>query len=209
MNERAPLTKCYRPVSVLVMSMIFNKGGWVLWLDPDLTGDLHVRFAPAQDGRLEICGWHMTTEGSSNIRARRRAIDGTSTREIPFGRILAMANAPEVRDRLLELIDAQSDDVEAAEDAFLKAVAPTRVGKPAKLSGSLRLPTSPEGRRRKPDSFFEAVARAYTVAATRSEKPAVLLAEHNDLDVELVHQWVREARRRRLLDPGRRGGGRD
>ena len=55
------------------------------------------------------------------------------------------------------------------------------------------------------DDFYRRVAEAYASAAETSGRPAAVLAEENEVPAGTVHRWVREARRRGHLGPGRRG----
>jgi len=55
------------------------------------------------------------------------------------------------------------------------------------------------------DRFYKRFAATYRSAATESSKPAVILAGENDVPVETVRRWIKEARRRGHLEPGRRG----
>lgn len=63
----------------------------------------------------------------------------------------------------------------------------------------------PSGRGKKPDAFYERVAKAYQWLAAHGGKPASVLAEQNNVPVTTVHRWVKEARARGLLPPGQKG----
>lgn len=56
-----------------------------------------------------------------------------------------------------------------------------------------------------PDSFLADVAHAYSVLAKEGRKPAPVIAAEADVPVTTVHRWIKEARRRGLLAPARRG----
>ncbi|MEU4235110.1 hypothetical protein AB0F17_63490 [Nonomuraea sp. NPDC026600] len=56
-----------------------------------------------------------------------------------------------------------------------------------------------------PDTFYQEVAQAYRSAAMESQRPAAVLAEEAGVPVTTVHRWIREARRRGSLPPGRKG----
>lgn len=56
-----------------------------------------------------------------------------------------------------------------------------------------------------PDEFYEVVARAYRALAAVSPRPIVDLATANDVPPTTAQRWVKEARRREHLPPGRRG----
>lgn len=57
----------------------------------------------------------------------------------------------------------------------------------------------------KGDAFYRRVARVYTRAALRERAPAEAIARANRVPVTTIHRWVREARRRKFLPPGRPG----
>jgi hypothetical protein len=65
-------------------------------------------------------------------------------------------------------------------------------------------PEQTSGRGR-PDSFYDAVAAAYRDLARRSSRPAAELAETHGVPVTTAHRWIKEARRRGFLAPGRPG----
>lgn len=56
-----------------------------------------------------------------------------------------------------------------------------------------------------PDGFYRAVAAHYRAHAALSGKPAARMAEAAGVPVTTVHRWVREARLRGHLPPGRQG----
>jgi hypothetical protein len=56
-----------------------------------------------------------------------------------------------------------------------------------------------------PEGFYRRVAEAYRSAAAESSRPASLLAQEADVPVDTVRTWLREARRRGFLPPGRKG----
>lgn len=53
--------------------------------------------------------------------------------------------------------------------------------------------------------FYRRVADAYRSAQAGSGRPAAVLAEENNVPVNTVHRWVKEARRRSYLAPARVG----
>jgi len=68
---------------------------------------------------------------------------------------------------------------------------------------SLRLPIPTS--KRFPDAFYERLAVLYIEAAEHGDSPVADLAEANDRPYKTVAAWVREARRRGKLPPGRAG----
>lgn len=99
-------------------------------------------------------------------------------RTIPIGRIEALANA------LLH--------PHAAEQGWRDV---------ARLPDDLLLA---DGRNR-PDEFYATVASTYRHLVTASPRPVADLADANDVPRSTAHRWVKEARRRGMLPPGRPG----
>jgi hypothetical protein len=63
--------------------------------------------------------------------------------------------------------------------------------------------TRPDGS--DPDAFYEQVARAYREYAAQGHAPARDIANEAGVPVGTAHGWIREARRRGHLPPGRKG----
>lgn len=167
-------------------------GGWIT-----RTGgpgpDVYVRFRDAEDGGIEAVEVHILSD---------RAIDSADLRQLSLARL--------------------AGEYRFARGDVWKGVAPRPIGGPgldfqAVLAGEPVEP-GPAPRRsarnarldipdsvRKPDSFYEAVARAYTALVPTSRRPAHEIAEANDVPITSVHGWIKEARRRAFLPPGRKG----
>lgn len=99
-------------------------------------------------------------------------------RTIPIGRIEALANA---------LLHPQSANQEWRADARL----PDEL-----LFGSTR---------DRPDEFYATVASTYRHLVTSTARPVAELADANEVPRTTAHRWVKEARRRGMLPPGRPG----
>ena len=56
-----------------------------------------------------------------------------------------------------------------------------------------------------PDAFYESVAAIYRALVATSSSPVAHLAEANNVPLSTAQRWVKEARRRSLLPPGRPG----
>lgn len=56
-----------------------------------------------------------------------------------------------------------------------------------------------------PDEFYPLVARAYLEYAPQTRAPAKEIAAEASVPITTVHRWIREARRRGFLPPGRKG----
>jgi hypothetical protein len=59
--------------------------------------------------------------------------------------------------------------------------------------------------RGRPDRFYREVAEVYLDYAQVSHRPAADLASTHQVPVTTAHRWVKEARRRGFLPPGRPG----
>jgi hypothetical protein len=122
-------------------------------------------------------------------------------RAVPVTSMLTAANGRFRRD-ILAMFAAHGDETAAAllEGAPKAEEAPARTRAPV-----MRFRMIPAGR--KPDRFYESVATAYEYLVTEkgSRRPALELAERNDVPVTTVHRWITEARRRGLLGPGVKG----
>lgn len=55
------------------------------------------------------------------------------------------------------------------------------------------------------DDFYRQVARTYSEVAQATARPAPVIAEASSVPVSTVHRWIKEARRRGFLSPGRSG----
>jgi len=92
--------------------------------------------------------------------------------------------------------------IEAAANAQLHpGTAPGKV----KRSVTIPLRLRSGGRAGYADSFYDAVAGAYQKLAHTSPRPIGDLAESNRVPLTTAQRWVREARRRGKLPPGRPG----
>ena len=178
-------------------------GGWA-YVDTGEAGEeLHIRFAPDESGRMVI--------GELRI-ARAGGISGSDLRRLPLGQIEEMGNAPETYPRLQGLLQVERPDVTESDAMFWAnraAAGPVPLmpsPEELRMFGLLDIPTTV----RKPDDFYREVAELYSRLAQSNRNPATHIAKANDVPVTTVHRWVKEARRRGFLAPGRRGtGGKD
>jgi hypothetical protein len=67
------------------------------------------------------------------------------------------------------------------------------------------LPPLVRGKEDDPDEFAGRVAFYYKVFAASTSRPAVEIAEHSKVPVGTVRGWIREARLRGKLPPGKQG----
>lgn len=172
--------------------------------------DAAVRFAESRSGRFVAREVAMAAEGG---------LSGGDLCRVPLARIESWANAhgahtvrAGVASRVL-LSDAERDTVDDRERAgpAMRAEWGTTSEAAAGQASMLALTGGPElvvvepAVRPRPDEFYQRVADAYGLAAAGSHKPAVVVAEASGVDVERIHRWIKEARRRGLIPPARRG----
>jgi hypothetical protein len=93
--------------------------------------------------------------------------------------------------------------IEAAANAQMHASAPDAPPRRTGATIPARLRTNAV--RGYPDAFYDAIASSYRYLAATSPRPVAELAEANGVPVTTAQRWVKEARRRRLLAPGRPG----
>lgn len=188
--------------------------GWIsLELEDDLRAHLHIAANSAGEivvNGLYLDGEHITTDTLRRVHPGRivAAVRGqvpesieAVTRRTTEGHTRLTdeyLRSSDFAARLVAFSPRGDDGVELGE---LRARAPGRriVERPREPLG--RPGPDPE----RLDDFYLRVAEAYSSAAETSGRPAAVLAEENDVPVGTVHRWVREARRRGHLGPGRRG----
>ena len=171
--------------------------GWCEWhQEPELPGSVLVRVGVGEDGRLVLTGLR---------------IEGTPTAEllraVPVGRIEAAANAQLtiVDDRVVPVAvpHRPGREPKAADGGWETTDVSRAVTRPA--AHPLPDPRLAAGARGRPDLFYRDIARAYRDLATASARPAAELAEASGVPASTAHRWIKEARRRGFLPPGRPG----
>ncbi|WP_412538456.1 hypothetical protein R8Z50_21690 [Longispora sp. K20-0274] len=159
-----------------------------------------VRITVGEHGRLVLSGLRIDGEPTAEL-----------LRAIPVGRIEAAANAQLaiVDDRVVTAAPLGPRDRSGPAqpphtlDAGWETTDPGRAARRRSGGGSARLAHDVAGRR--PDEFYRDVARAYRDLAQSSHRPAAELATANGVPATTAHRWVKEARRRGFLPPGRPG----
>jgi hypothetical protein len=167
-------------------------GGWVYVPTPGSDLEIRMRFAERPEGRLEaIDVWISRKEG----------ISATALRNVPLAQIEALANSPVMAKALLEKMHGPSATSEPELEGVKNRLASLAPAEPMPLPpAKLEVPAS----RKKPDTFYQEVATAYMTLASMDRRPATVLAEQNNVPITTVHRWVKEARARGFLAPGRR-----
>ena len=181
-------------------------GNWYEWRqEPPLPACVLVRVAAVADGRLVLTGLQVDGEPTAQL-----------LRAIPVGRIEAAANAQLTvvddavvptgltrrRSPALREPRASEDGWDTISPALARA-RPTAAGAPTAVLD--RAPARDGTRRRHPNVFYQQVAAVYLGLAQASPRPAAELAEANGVPVSTAHRWIKEARRRGFLPPGRPG----
>ncbi|MEV8510763.1 hypothetical protein [Dactylosporangium sp. NPDC051484] len=168
---------------------------WYEWHqdEPPLAGTVLVRVGVGAGGRLVLTGLRIEGTPSADL-----------LRAIPVGRIEAAANAQ------LAAVEAGRDTTPAvstrarpvappvAEDVGWEMVEPS-------LAVTRAAPPETSRPRGRPDVFYRQVADVYLTFAQASPRPACDLADQHGVPVSTAHRWVKEARRRGFLPPGRPG----
>lgn len=169
---------------------------WYEWRQqPQLGAEVHVRVAAGAGGRLGLAELRIIGEPTSEV-----------LRAIPVGRIEAAANAQ------LTVVDDAVSPMPASPhrrhrpsrgrpgDSLDGWDAPTPAGPAA--PGDAERSGRPRGR---PDRFYADIADAYRQLAQTSRRPAADLAARHEVPLTTAHRWIKEARRRGFLAPGRPG----
>ncbi len=181
-------------------SLRIGDGGWCAYFDPDLPGPVYVRFAVEDDGRLSVAEFFLPSAW--------QPITATALRLVPFSVIEATANAG-ARASIVGRMGTAWVDVEAQ----LRTLGPGQRGPGAKR---YRIAAGPPGRgerlqlgvpdsRPYPDAFYARVTDAYRYLVDNRQAPAPALAEANNVPVTTVHRWVREARKRGIMNAASHG----
>jgi transposase-like protein len=161
-----------------------------------------VQVTAVADGRLVLTGLRVDGQPTAQL-----------LRAIPVGRIEAAANAqltvvddavvPTVLTRRRSPAAREPQASERGWDTISPAHARARPGAPA---AALERALAQDGtRRRHPDAFYQQVAAAYLSLAQASSRPAAELAEASGVPASTAHRWIKEARHRGFLPPGRPG----
>ena len=99
--------------------------------------------------------------------------------------------------------EAHDATVKIGQAVETETAQPIRPMKSRRLGTAVDFSSAPAGR--KPDPFYREVANQYGQLVATSNRPAAEMAELHGIPVTTVHRWVKEARRRGFLGPGRKG----
>lgn len=168
---------------------------WYEWRqdEPPLAATVEVRVGVGTGGRLVLTGLRIEGTPSAEL-----------LRAIPVGRIEAAANAQlaavEAVSGTTPIVNSRARPVAppVAEDVGWEMVEPS-------LAVTRATPADAPRLRGRPDIFYREVADVYLTFAQASPRPACDLADRHGVPVSTAHRWVKEARRRGFLPPGRPG----
>jgi hypothetical protein len=160
---------------------------WYEWRqEPPLAVAVQVRVTAGAGGRVALSGLR---------------IDGTPTadllRAIPIGRIEATANA-----QLAATVEAEH---ESPINVRPRPVSPPDAGIGGWETTDPSRAVTRSRSTNKTDIFYQQVAEVYLELAQGSHRPASDIADSHGVPVTTAHRWVKEARRRGFLPPGRPG----
>lgn len=148
----------------------------------------YVRFTN-RDGRLEATEMYLPPGD----------LTPDSLRRLPLGRVEAWANDQRTADAIRARLDVPGPDLVDVIGDFARTRGPSRrQWTRSRLSRSAFAGKSP-------DAFYRRVAEAYADLSAKSGRPAVEIAEIAGVPISTAHRWIKEARRRGHLPPGRRG----
>ena len=213
------------------MELTVRRGGWCVYRPAVGDFTVLVRFAAREDGRLEATELYVRSpegvtagllsklpigriEAAANWPVYRQEllpqIEAAGAGDVPDpSDAFLAAIAPPLTDEERQweedtatLKDPFFADPERLERRRRTLADVRRRGSLAELRKRL---AAGKGKRRRPDAFYRAVADAYRVRASASRSPAAEIAEGLGVPVTTVHRWVKEARRRGFLHPGRSG----
>jgi hypothetical protein len=209
---------------VEVEQLSYGNGGWVRYESDDLPCPAFVRFVTADDGRLIPADLFLTDE---------QGLDAGLIRKVPLGRIQASVNlrpefvrlnikrpSPDLR-RLVSYFATSLPHGHEHDNWVSRSLASQMVGteEPTpkmlplsdgspdsappldKSEAVLSVPTSRPFR----EDFYREVAAVYVRVASRVSNPAGFIADANHVVPTQVHRWVKVARAKRFLLPGRIG----
>ena len=172
--------------------------GWIEVRHPPEGRAIYLRAGRSNDNRLEIFELYIP---SDDVR-----LETDDLRLVPLGRVEALINHPQRTQQIHARLDEGTGSFEAARNHFSTTgrVAAEIVGEQLLKKAELKLPRA-GAQGPKSEEFYRRVADMYGRLVAEGSRPAAAIAEANAVPVTSVHRWIREARARRFLPPGRAG----
>jgi hypothetical protein len=165
-------------------------GGWVEYRSDD--ADVYLRFED-RDGALRVVEVRWASD---------EPLTGETLRTLQLAQIEAAVNRPAPAEDLREWLDEPAPDLQDVLSRGIGRVSPHYLRPRYEVAPVVPVP---EGGGRYPDSFYKIVADRYSGLQTLGEPAARTIADANGVPVTTVNRWVKEARARGFLPPGRRG----
>ncbi len=181
-----------------------GRDGWVFVYLGERAPDVRVMVMPeGSPGKSRLVIHALWVRASAGPQSPA-SLAPTDIRDLVLGKIESMLNTPGYAGAVLgSLRRSSGPDFSPVTDwktAFRKAADLAVVGEE---EGSLRIEVPAE--RVHSDEFYLTVARTFARALQRSKRPAVDIANASGVPRTTVHRWLKEARRRGVLAPARRG----
>ena len=172
-------------------TLAIGMSGWLGFANADEPDWVYARVQENEHGRLVITELHLA----------RDRVDSAALRELPLGRIEALANSSPIAEDIRAKLSCQPrPGVEP-----LSPESRSRWESRKIISPTPHLPHLAVPKGTKPDRFYKEAADLYAELALHSRRPAADLAERSGVSVASVHRWIAEARRRGYLPPAERG----
>lgn len=203
-----------------------GNGGWVRWERSNFPGVVWVRFRD-DAGRLVPIELYMAGD--------QQQLTSSELRNVPLGRLEAWVNGPDLANQVRARLEQPGPDLRraaahyattfggASGEHWVKAMldaqragsgvpqAPApkgkrlQAGEPPHPEVGRLLEKADAGRRNHGDEFYRKVASVYADLHRLTNAPALAIAEANAVAASTARRWVKEARKRGFLPPGRPG----
>jgi hypothetical protein len=178
--------------------------GWFSMSGPDGADGVHVRFRE-REGRLVITQLYVhaaeiTPEILQRLSLRRLEAELNAAPRLEPGQRYSGLDAAVLADFLRSCGEGEPEPSLA--DLRERARHQPRQGRRSEEPDRPQL-TRPDGAT--PEEFYPRVAAAYLEYAQLTRAPAKEMAAEAGVPVTTAHRWIREARRRGVLPPARKG----
>lgn len=175
-----------------MMALVADDGVWIPGEFPKASGRGLIRVREVE-GRWIVTGLVVLAE----------EVTSRTLKNLPqLAGIARILNAdPDYRDHVRKAVEPRTRALTGAIERAYEG-APRRASVKT-MQGARPQLTRPDGR--DPEGHARRVAAAYVEAVQRGEAPAPALAAEAGVPVATVRGWIREARRRGFLLPGRKG----
>ena len=175
-------------------SILLCPGGVGWYLSRNLPEEARISLRFGVDERGRVTAEELTVS----------PVSAAKLRGLPIGKMESALNAPDLADDVARVISHDRGSPPLSERRRRELRASLTRARRQQVVPPLKIPA---GGGRKPDAFYSHVARLYSAMSLASDTPAAELARRNGVPVSTIYRWIKEARRRGLMPPGRRAGG--